>query len=67
LDDFGQVPRMAGESGSNSRWPVLPPFGQRGVSIVAPTGAWALVPAIVAAPMTQVDGTNELMTQIHDA
>jgi hypothetical protein len=35
---------------------VLPPFGH-GRLIAAPTGAWVVVPAVVGAPMTQVNET----------
>jgi hypothetical protein len=47
---------------------VLSPFEQLLVSIATPTGAWVAVSDVVeSAPMTQVNGTNELMTQIYDA
>jgi hypothetical protein len=43
------------------------PFEQRVVVAAAPGGARVVVLDVVGAPMTQINGTSELMSQIHDA
>ena len=59
---------MASESDPNSRWQVCCAI-REAARLDRGVGGWRgqLSRRQSRAPMTQVNGTNELMTQIHDA